>query len=294
MAAGKVSNDARIRRLAHMAGKRVGFVGLGEMGKPMAVNLVKRGFEVAVIGHVRPEPVEELRDLGAGVAASLRQLAAASDFVFTCVKDHRQTQEVVFGQDGLWEGLKAGSALIVASTLEPAFMRELWRKGKERRVAVLDAPISGGARGAQEGTLTIMVGGDEEDFESCRPVLEAVGKDISYMGPSGCGMVAKVVNNAVMAVTLSAVIECLTFGAKAGVKRERLVEVLRTGTGRSQVVENLAKYEYRLKSGRSFIGKDLGILLDFSREIGAKLPTVGLVSQLDLPDKWAKMESVSG
>ncbi|MFC2065879.1 NAD(P)-dependent oxidoreductase [Chloroflexota bacterium] len=260
-----------------MVTKRVGFIGLGKIGKPMAISVLRQGFDLTVLGHIRPEPVEELRGLGAKVALSPAELAQASDFIITMVLDTSQTEQVIFGEQGLYEGIKPGTNLIVMSTLEHQFVLDLPHRMEDKGVAVIDAPVSGGTAGAEQGALTIMVGGEEKAFEACRPVLKAMGKNIFHIGGIGSGMIAKLVNNLIMAVSLSGIKEALSLGAKAGIDPGVLLEVVKVSTGRSQVVENYWKvYEPRIRDGSLLVRKDLKAALELSSQIGVELPVVTL------------------
>ena len=281
-----------------MISKKVGFVGLGTLGKPMAKNLVGRGFELTVIRHIRPEPVEELKTLGAKVAASPKELAQSSDFIITMVRTTAQTEEVIFGKDGLWDGMRAGTTLIIMSTIAPKFVQEAWRKANEKGVAVLEAPVSavGGVSAAEKGTLTIMVGGDAKVFEECRFLFEAMGKSIFHIGDVGSAMVAKLANNTMLALNMFGVLHVLRLGVRAGVSPERLLEAIRVSTGKSWVVENWGRYEGYVRDYRenprgsvlaTTVDKDVGLALELAKEVGVRLPMVALISHLDIGEIWA-------
>src|SRR5918997_6361888 len=196
--------------------ERVGFIGLGIMGKPMAKNLMDSGFELAV--HNRsPEKAEELGAQGAAVAASPREVAQNSDVIITMLPDSPQVREVVTGEDGVLEGISEGSLLIDMSTISPVVTEELAEAVKEKSASMLDAPVSGGDVGAIEGTLSIMVGGDEDDFERASPLFDAMGKTVTHVGPIGAGQVTKAANQVVVALTIEAVSEALVLGSAGGV-----------------------------------------------------------------------------
>jgi len=168
--------------------EKVGFIGLGIMGKPMARNLMEAGYELTV--HNRsPEKAEELGEEGANVAATPREVAEKSDVIITMLPDSPQVREVVAGEDGVLEGVKEGSLVVDMSTISPVVTEELAEAVKEKGASMLDAPVSGGDVGAIEGTLSIMVGGDEGDFERARPLFEAMGKTVTHVGPVGAGQV---------------------------------------------------------------------------------------------------------
>src|ERR687890_643543 len=201
--------------------ERVGFIGLGIMGWPMARNLMEAGYELTV--HNRsPEKAEELGEAGATVAAPPGEAAENSDVIITMLPDSPQVREVVAGEDGVLERIQQGSLLVDMSTISPVVTEELSEKARERGASMLDAPVSGGDVGAIEGTLAIMVGGSEEDFERAKPLFEVMGKAVTHVGPSGTGQVTKAANQIVVALTIEAVSEALVLGSKGGVSPEEI------------------------------------------------------------------------
>lgn len=222
--------------------------------------------------------------LGAKVGASPKELAQASDFIITMVVDAAQTEGVVFGEEGLWDGLRAGTVLIAMSTLTPQYVRELAQRASKKGVAVLDAAVSGFAARAEKGTLSIMVGGDEKIFEKCIPVFEGMGKNIFYAGGIGSGQVIKLVNNMLFQINQLGTLEGLRLGVKAGVDLDRLVEALKVSTGRSFIVEDwgfiksqLAHYTMR---GPSRLQKDQKLALELAKDLNIEMPVLTLVSEL--------------
>src|SRR5918993_5136630 len=214
--------------------ERVGFIGLGIMGGPMARNLMEAGYELKV--HNRSlEKAEELGEAGATVAASPREVAEKSDVVITMLPDSPQVREVVAGEDGVLEGISEGALIIDMSTISPVVTEELAQAVKEKGASMLDAPVSGGDVGAIEGTLSIMVGGDEGDFERARPLFEVMGNTVIHVGPDGAGQVVKAANQIVVALVMEAVSEALVLGAKAQVDSEKLLDVLSGGLAGNRV-----------------------------------------------------------
>ncbi|MFQ5933034.1 MAG: NAD(P)-dependent oxidoreductase, partial [Dehalococcoidia bacterium] len=200
-----------------MAGKeRVGFVGLGIMGKPMAANVTKAGFPVTVFNRTASK-VEELRAEGANVAGSPKEVARQSDVTITMVSDSPDVEEVILGPSGIIYGVREGSVVIDMSTISPQVTQNIANELSNKGAQMLDAPVSGGSWGAVQGTLSIMVGGEKETFDRCMPIFEAMGKRIIYTGSHGMGQVTKLVNQIMVGGTLAAVCEGLLFGAKAGI-----------------------------------------------------------------------------
>jgi 2-hydroxy-3-oxopropionate reductase len=263
--------------------EKVGFIGLGIMGKPMARNLMRAGYELTV--HNRsPEKAEELGEEGAAVAASPREVAEKSAVVITMLPDSPDVERAVAGESGVLEGLAEGSLLVDMSTISPVVTEELAEKVKERGASMLDAPVSGGDVGAIEGTLSIMVGGEEEDFERARPLFEAMGKTVIHVGPSGAGQVAKAANQIVVALTIEAVSEALVLGSKGGVAPEKILDVLGGGLAANKVMEvkreKFLSHTFEPGFRSELHHKDLGIALSAGREYGVALPVTALVDQM--------------
>jgi len=263
--------------------EKVGFLGLGIMGAAMARNLVEAGHGLVVHNRTRAK-ARELAGHGAQVADSPREVAEKSDVVVTMLPGPPEIEEVVAGKNGLLEGAAAGSLIIDMSTSSPALARELSRTAKDGGVGMLDAPVSGGDVGAVEGTLSIMVGGDEKDFERVRPLFEAMGETVIHVGGTGAGQTVKACNQVVVALVIEAVSEALLLGSKAGVAPERLVGVLSGGLAASRVLEvKAAKILSRgfAPGGKvEYHRKDLGIALESGRDHGAALPVTALVNQM--------------
>jgi 2-hydroxy-3-oxopropionate reductase len=261
----------------------VGFVGLGIMGKPMATNLMDAGYKLTV--HNRsPEKANELGEAGASVANSPKEVAENADIIITMLPDSPQVSEVVAGEEGVLEGITEGSLIVDMSTISPVVTEELSEAVKEKDASMLDAPVSGGDVGAIEGTLSIMVGGEQADFHRAKPLFEAMGKTITHVGPVGAGQVTKAANQVVVALTIEAVCEALVLGSAGGVAPEKILDVLSGGLAGNKVMEvKREKFlSHRFDPGfRSELHhKDLGIALAAGREYGVVLPVTAIVDQM--------------
>ena len=263
--------------------EKVGFVGLGLMGNPMARNLMEVGYELVVYNRTK-EKVEKLVSEGATAAESLRKVAEKSDVIITMLPGPPEVKQVVAGEGGLLEGAKEGSLLIDMSTSSPVLARELAQIAQERGVRMLDAPVSGADVGAEEGTLSIMVGGREEDFRRARSLFEAMGKTVVHVGDSGAGQTVKACNQIVVALVIEAVSEALVLGSKAGVDPAKVIEVLSGGLAGNKVMEvKRGKFlEHNFEAGGKVKShhKDLGIALDTGKEHEVHLPVTALVDHM--------------
>jgi 2-hydroxy-3-oxopropionate reductase len=268
--------------------EKVGFIGLGIMGKPMAKNLMDAGYELSVHNRSR-EPVDELAEDGAAAASSPKEVAESSDVIVTMLPDSPQVEEVVSGEDGVLEGIGEGALLVDMSTISPVVTEELAEKVKERGASMLDAPVSGGDVGAIEGTLSIMVGGSEEDFERAKPLFDVMGKTVTHVGPTGTGQVTKAANQVVVALTIEAVSEALVLGSKGGVSPEKILDVLSGGLAGNKVMEvkreKFLSHTFDPGFRSELHHKDLGIALAAGREYGVALPVTAIVDQMLLSMK---------
>jgi 2-hydroxy-3-oxopropionate reductase len=262
---------------------KVGFVGLGIMGTSMARNLIEDGHELVIHNRTRAK-AEKLAKLGAEVATSPREVAGRSDVIITMLPGPPEVEEVLAGENGLLEGVRDGSLIVDMSTSSPLLAQELSRTANTRGVGMLDAPVSGGDIGAIEGTLSIMVGGEKEDFERARPLFEAMGKTIVHVGAAGAGQTVKACNQIVVALVIEAVSEALVLGSKAGVKPEKVIEVLSGGLAANKVMEvkgeKFLSHDFAAGGKVEYHRKDLGIVLAAGREYGVALPVTALVDQL--------------
>ena len=202
--------------------KKMGFIGLGAMGRPMAANILKAGFDLTVY-DIRSEPMQELEKLGAKVTRSPQEVGEQCDIIETIVVNDAQVEEVILGKDGsgVLAGARPGSIIVIHSTVSPKTCQHIAALAKDKGVGVIDAPVSGAESGAQAGTLSIMVGGEAELLETCRPVLNVLGKTIFHLGAVGMGEMAKIVNNLMVIVNQQSTREGLRLARMAGIERKR-------------------------------------------------------------------------
>lgn len=264
----------------------VGYIGLGIMGRPAALNLARAGYRLNVFAR-RAEQAQALADeAGAGVYDSPKALAAACDVVFTNVSDTPDVEEVILGESGVIRGLAAGGAVVDMSTIAPSAARSIAARLAEKNIQMLDAPVSGGEKGAIDGTLSFMVGGEAAAFARLRPLLEAMGKTIVHIGGPGAGQVAKACNQIVIGATIEGVAEALRLARKNGVDPAKVREALLGGFAQSRVMEIHAR---RMISGDYAPGfkarlhrKDIAIALADAERCGAPLPAAELfIGRLD-------------
>ena len=260
--------------------RKVGFVGLGLMGRPMARNLLQAGYELVVHNRSRGK-AEELAAEGAEAAGSPREVAESCDVVFTMLPGPPEVREVVAGEGGLLRGAREGSLLVDMSTSSPVLARELARTAREQGAGMLDAPVSGGDVGAAEGTLSIMVGGEEEDFERARSLFEVMGETVVRVGESGAGQTVKACNQIVVALVIEAVSEALVLGKKAGVDPAKVIAALSGGLANNNVMkvkeQKFLSHDFEPGGKVESHHKDLGIALEAGREHGVPLPVTALV-----------------
>ena len=261
----------------------LGFIGLGIMGKPMASHLVKAGHTVHVC-DIAEEPVKHLCSLGAKGSACSKEVAQKSKIIFIIVPDTPNVEAVLFGPDGVAEGLKRGQIVVDMSSISPLATKEFAKRLAAMGVEMLDAPVSGGQVGAENATLSIMVGGKEEVFNQIKPFFELMGKNIVHVGGNGDGQTCKVANQIVVALTLEAVAEALLFASKAGADPTKVRAALLGGFAQSRILE--LHGERMIK--RTFLPgfrvrlhqKDLNIALQSARSVGLSLPNTATTQEL--------------
>ena len=262
---------------------RIGFVGLGIMGRPMARNLLKAGYPLNAYSR-RRESVDALLDDGATGAASPREVAEGAEVVISIVTDTPDVRQVILGPDGVLAGMRPGTVIIDMSTISPTATREITQAVESKGGELLDAPVSGGEGGAIAGTLSIMVGGKPEVFERCLPLFEAMGKNITYMGRSGAGQLTKLCNQIAVAVTNLAMSEALVFGAKAGLNLEKMQQAISGGAAGSWQLSNLAPRVLERDFAPGFMvklqQKDLRLVLQEAEHLQLALPATSLVHNL--------------
>jgi 2-hydroxy-3-oxopropionate reductase len=264
-----------------MAGEKIGFVGLGIMGKPMAKNLIKAGHDLVVYGG--SSAADELEEEGADTADSYKAVAEECDVVITCLPASAQVEEVYRGDEGLLAGAGEGDLLVDMSTISPLVTKELAKEASERGVKTLDAPISGGEPGAIAGELSIMVGGDEEDFERAKPLFDAIGTAV-HVGEAGSGQIVKACNQIIVGIVLEGVSEALVLGSKAGVDPAKVIEAVSGGLAGTKVMDQkkdkFLEHDFDPGFRTELHHKDLGIALATAREVGVPLPVTALVDQM--------------
>lgn len=264
--------------------ERVGFVGLGTMGAAMAANLARGGFPLTVWNR-SPGRAASLVELGAREAPTPAELARESDVVVICIRDTPDVEAVLFDAEGIAEGGRKGSLVIDCSTISPAATRDFAARLAERGVRMVDAPVSGGSEGAVNATLTIMVGGERDDVERARPVLERLGRTITHMGSIGAGQATKAVNQVILCGAYLGVAEGLVLAMKEGLDPERVVQALSGGAAQSWVLANrsgrMIADDYPLGFKLALHRKDLGIALEMADRLGVSLPIAELTARLE-------------
>lgn len=261
----------------------LGFIGLGIMGKPMAGHLVKVGHKVNVFSR-SPGPVEELADSGAVASNSAREVAEKSDMVFIMVPDTPDVDRVLFGSDGVAEGVRKGSIVVDMSSISPIATKQFAQRLESLGVEMLDAPVSGGQIGAQNATLSIMVGGKKEIFEKAKPFFELMGQNIVHVGPNGDGQTCKVANQIVVALTIEAVGEALLLASKAGADASKVRHALMGGFAGSRILElhgeRMITHSFEPGFRIRLHQKDLNLALEAARELGVSLPNTATAQEL--------------
>lgn len=261
----------------------IGFIGLGIMGRPMAHNLLKAGFPLIVYNR-HQDVTDEFLAAGARAKTRPRDIATSCNVVITMLPGPAQVEEVLVGPEGVIEGSHPGLVVIDMSTISPVVTSMLVARLIEQGIAMLDAPVSGGDKGAIAGTLSIMVGGDEETFRRCLPIFQALGKTIVHVGGSGAGQVVKACNQVVVALVIEAVSEALVLGSKAGIDPAKILQVLGGGLAANRVMElrgaSMLAHDFTPGGRVRFHHKDLGFALETARMYGVSLPMTALVDQM--------------
>jgi 3-hydroxyisobutyrate dehydrogenase len=263
--------------------ERIGLIGLGIMGKPMGKNLLKAKFPLTVWNRSAGRDTE-LLELGAHAANSPREVAETSDIIVTMVSDSPDVQHVILGENGVIHGVRAGSVVVDMSTISPQVTRELATALKEKNVEMLDAPVSGGEKGAIEGTLSIMVGGDVAVLERVRPVFDAMGKRIVHIGGNGMGQVCKLANQIAVVLNNLSMSEALVFAAKSGADVSKVLEAIQAGAAGSWALNNYAPKILRRDFSPGFLvslqQKDINLVMEASRDMQLSLPGTALTYEL--------------
>ncbi|WP_439213870.1 2-hydroxy-3-oxopropionate reductase [Duffyella gerundensis] len=262
---------------------KIGFIGLGIMGKPMSKNLIKAGYSLVVRDH-NAENEAELVALGATVGKTAKEVAEQSDVIITMLPNSPQVQEVVLGENGVVDGAKPGTVVIDMSSIAPLASREIHAALAEKQIALLDAPVSGGEPKAIEGTLSVMVGGDKTLFDQCYDIMKAMAGSVVHTGEIGAGNVTKLANQVIVALNIAAMAEALTLATKAGVSPDLVYQAIRGGLAGSTVLDAKAPMvmDRNFKPGFriDLHIKDLANALDTSHSIGAQLPLTAAVMEM--------------
>lgn len=262
---------------------KIGFIGLGVMGNPMAKNILKAGYPLTVWNRTRSR-MNELLTLGAEGANNPKEVAEKSDIVITMVSDSSDVEEVVLGSSGIIEGAKPGSIVVDMSTISPKTTQKIAQILSEKNVMMLDSPVSGGDVGAKQGTLSIMVGGPKEAFDKCLPVFQVLGKRITHMGENGMGQATKLCNQVIVGINLQAVSEGLLLGKKFGLDLDKLIEVISAGAGSSWGLANLGpkmvKRDFEPGFKVKHQQKDLRLVLSSASDLELPMPGTALVQQM--------------
>jgi 3-hydroxyisobutyrate dehydrogenase len=263
---------------------KIGFIGLGTMGVGMSLNLLKAGHDVTVHNRTREKEAAVAKE-GARRAESPREAADGAEIIVTMVSDTPDVEEVVLGAEGVIQGAPRGAIVIDMSTISPTATRQMAAALDKKGIKMLDAPVSGGPEGANNGTLAIMVGGDAAAFEKALPILEIMGKTVTHVGPIGAGQITKAINQIIISGTYLTVAEGLTLGMKAGLDMEKVIAAISGGAASSWVLHNrginVVNNSYPLGFRVKLHHKDLRIALETARELGVTLPAAALVAQIE-------------
>jgi 2-hydroxy-3-oxopropionate reductase len=277
------------------ASKKIGFIGLGLMGRPMAANLLKAGHSV-VVWNRTVSRADELMKAGAKLAKSPREAAEASELLITIVSDPPALESVLWGEGGALRGLKKGSTYIDSSTVSPMMAKKIAAACQERGVHFLDAPVTGGDWGAREGNLVFMIGGEAATLKEVEPILGVMGKKWFHLGPNGAGQTIKLAMNAILALEVGAVAEAVGLVTRAGLAGEQLLEVLQSSMGRSGLLDLktplMLKGDFTPSFPLRLMHKDLGLALDLANQLGVALPTTAAVREVYSHVKGEAQEDV--
>ena len=273
----------------------VGFIGLGLMGRPMAANLLKAGYDLTVWNRTSSR-ADSLVAQRAKLAASPGDLAAASEVIFTIVSDPPALESVLWGDSGVFAGMKRGSVLVESSTVSPDLEKRVSAAAASKGADFLEAPVTGGTWGAEKGDLVFMVGGKAETLERVEPVMSAMGKRFFHLGPVGAGQTVKLAMNLLLALEVEAFAEALALVTHAGIAGEKLFEVMQSSMGRSGLLDlkgaMMLKGEYKPSFPLRLMHKDMGLALDLANQLGAPLPAAAAAREILSATKGAAKEDV--
>jgi 2-hydroxy-3-oxopropionate reductase len=266
-----------------MMGPAIGFIGLGIMGKPMARNLLKAGYSLTVYNR-SAGPMQDLADDGAGKASSIKEVAQNTEVIITMLPDSPDSEKVILGENGVLEGARTGSTIIDMSSIAPLISRKIADEASKRGIEMLDAPVSGGEPGAIAGTLAIMVGGKQDVFDRCLPILDVMGRSVVRVGDVGAGNFVKLANQIIVAANIEAIGEAFVLAQKAGIEPELVFQAIRGGLAGSNALEAKAPMIMERNFSPGFRirlhQKDLHNALLTAKDLGVPLPVTGLVQQM--------------
>ena len=273
--------------------RKVAFLGLGVMGFPMAGHLALAGHEVTVYNRSAAKGQAWAQEFKGTCAATPREAAAGCDFVFSCVGNDDDLRSIVLGDTGAYAGMKPGAVLVDHTTASANVARELYAAAKQKSLAFIDAPVSGGQAGAQNGMLTVMCGGDAAQFEAARPVAMAFSRAFTLMGESGAGQLTKMVNQTAIAGLVQGLSEAIAFAQKAGLDAKQVLEVIGKGAAQSWQMDNRGKTmvddQFEFGFAVDWMRKDLGLVLEEAKRNGARMPVTALVDQF-----YADVQAMGG
>jgi 2-hydroxy-3-oxopropionate reductase len=266
-----------------MMGPAIGFIGLGIMGKPMARNLLKAGYSLTVYNR-SAGPMQDLADDGAGKASSIKEVAQNTEVIITMLPDSPDSEKVILGENGVLEGARTGSTIIDMSSIAPLISRKIADEASKRGIEMLDAPVSGGEPGAIAGTLAIMVGGNQDVFDRCLPILDVMGRSVVRVGDVGAGNFVKLANQIIVAANIEAIGEAFVLAQKAGIEPELVFQAIRGGLAGSNALEAKAPMIMERNFSPGFRirlhQKDLHNALLTAKDLGVPLPVTGLIQQM--------------
>ena len=266
--------------------ERIGFIGIGTMGKPMSLTLMKAGYPL-IAYDINPKPLEELKEKGAAIGRSIKEVADQSNVIITMLPNPEVVEKVMLGEHGVIEAVRSNSIIIDMSTIDPRVSRRIAQVFLSKNIKMLDAPVSGAQWGAEAGTLTIMVGGDEAVFRACLNIFQAMGENIFYCGPNGNGGIVKVINNLLSGIQTIASAEALSVGVKAGVELKILADVISVSSGQNDFIkffgpEKSFKGDFEPGLKLELMAKDLGLAMSLAKEQAAPVFMGALAHQLYL------------
>ena len=263
--------------------QRIGFIGMGHMGSHMAQRLLEAGYQLAIYDRTL-ERAQEVAQQRATVARTPRELAAQCEVLMVCVTDDEAQQSVMFGQDGALAGVHGGSMIIDLSTVSPGASRRLYQAAKQQGVSMIDAAVSGSVPQVEQGSLVIFVGGEQETYQQCKPILDVLGKSSSYMGASGMGTTMKLVVNTLLGLGMQALAEAIVLGEKAGIEKKLLLDVLGQTTvltpGQKSKLENVKREQYPNNFALSLMHKDFHLVLSEAYDLSVAMPATAAAQQM--------------